>query len=279
MFPFNYGFHWNIGTIIFLGLFYFVVIAIGVTCITAVLRTRRTMRVRTLDTIRWKTDFHDLPHSARACRYEFDGTLEHYTCDHRFDCRSCPIYTQYGSQQAANPESENIVPPNAVYGFSLPANRLYYRGHTWVKLEEDGTYTVGLDNFAQRLMGSPDTVTLPSVGTTVELNGKAWEIQKGTSSFRILSPLDGEVAATGDGSEGWFLKIKSAAAEINTSHLLNAHEAALWIQREFDRLKIFLADPKLGLPLAEGETPIQNFTAAYPEKNWDKLYCNFFLEA
>jgi glycine cleavage system H lipoate-binding protein len=279
MFPFNYGFHWNPGTIIFLGSFFAVVIIIGVTLIASILRARRTMRTRSIEAIRWETDFHDLPISARVCRHELSGELKQRTCDNGFDCRTCPMHAQCLSQQTANSEIMDIEAPNIPYGFSLPADRLYHRGHTWVKQEEDGTYTVGLDDFAKRLMGSPDSIELPSVGTKLELNSKAWNMNKGTSSLRILSPLDGKVIATNDGSEGWFLKIKPATAEVNTNYLLNAHEAASWIRREFEHLQHFLADPKLGLTLADGGTPIQDFAAAYPKKNWDKIYCDMFLEA
>ena len=33
-------------------------------------------------------------------------------------------------------------------GLDYPGDRLYHRGHTWVKLEEDGMVSIGLDAFA-----------------------------------------------------------------------------------------------------------------------------------
>ncbi|HVN48530.1 MAG TPA: hypothetical protein VMU30_06865 [Bacteroidota bacterium] len=278
MFPFIYGFQWNVGTVIFLGLFFFVAIIIGVTLIASMLRTRRAMRTRSIDAIRWEIDFHDLPISARACRHELSGELPQRTCDNGFDCRSCPFHAQCLAQQATTPETISSPSFETIYGFSLPSDRMYHRGHTWIKREDDGTFTIGLDDFAQRLMSSPDSIELPSVGTTLELNGKAWNMKKGDSSLRILSPLDGVVLAAGNGLEGWFLKIKPVASIVNTNHLLNAHEAALWIRREFDRLQNLLSDHTLGATLADGGTPIPDFIAAYPDKNWDKIYCDLFLE-
>jgi glycine cleavage system H lipoate-binding protein len=277
MFPFNYGFHWNLGTILFLGLFFAVVMIIGATIVASILRTRRTLRTRNIDAIRWENDFHDLPLSARVCRHELSGELKQRTCENEFDCRSCSVHKQFVAQRKVN--SDELELPEYIYGFSLPVDRLYHRGHTWIQSHADGTYTVGLDDFAQHLMGKPDQIELPTTGTKLSLNSNAWTMKKNKSMLRILSPLDGKVVATGDGSDGWFLKIKPVAAEFNTQYLLNAHEAASWIRREFDRLQNLLADPKIGTTLADGGIPIQDFTAAYPKKNWDKIYCDMFLEA
>lgn len=279
MFPFNYGFHWNLGTIIFLGLFFSVAIVIGVTLIVSILRTRRTLRTHSIDALRWEIDFHDLPLSARVCRHELSGEVKQRTCDNGFDCRTCTFHAQCLTQQETKPETISAPSFETIYGFSLPSDRMYHRGHTWIKQGEDGTFTIGLDDFAQRLMGTPDAIELPSVGKKLELNSDAWNMKKGNSSLRILSPLDGEVVAVSDGSEGWFLKIKPAAETVDTKHLLNAQEAVSWIRREFDRLQNLLADPKLGLTLADGGTPMQDFTAVYPQKNWDKIYSDMFLEA
>ena len=48
-----------------------------------------------------------------------------------------------------------------ILGAPLPQDRLYHRGHTWVRREEDGTYNIGLDDFIRRLIGNPDLIELP----------------------------------------------------------------------------------------------------------------------
>ena len=49
-------------------------------------------------------------------------------------------------------------------GVSFSNDLLYHRGHTWVRPENDGTLTVGLDEFAHHLIGHPDSVQLPVAG-------------------------------------------------------------------------------------------------------------------
>ena len=46
----------------------------------------------------------------------------------------------------------------------LPDNVKYLSSHEWVKLEEDGTVTVGLSDHAQDLLGDIVFVELPEVG-------------------------------------------------------------------------------------------------------------------
>jgi glycine cleavage system H lipoate-binding protein len=277
MFPWVYGFSWTMGNIIFLGIFFLIVLIIGSTVLLSLLRAYRNMQAHRADTIRWESDFHDLPLSARACRHQFTGEFKQRTCDNCFDCRTCAVHAKLIEGKPTN--SDDIETPIQVDGFTLPTDRLYHRGHTWVKSDATGTYTVGLDDFASRLIGTPDGIELPKLGTRVQVNGSAWSFKKGDSSMRILSPLDGEIVATSDGSEGWYLKIRPLTTEVNTKHLLRDREAAAWLLKEFERLQKKLADPKIGVTLADGGTPVQDFTKAYPDQNWDAILCDMFLEA
>jgi glycine cleavage system H lipoate-binding protein len=277
MFPWVYGFTWTIGNIIFLGIFFTIVAIIGATVVLSVLRAYRVLQTNRAETIRWESEFHDLPISARRCRHEFTGEFKQRTCDNGFDCRSCATHAKLVENKTMN--SDDIETPIVVAGFTIPTDRLYHRGHTWVKSDATGTYTVGLDDFASRFVGTPDGIDLPKLGTRVHVNGSAWSFKKGTSAMRILSPLDGEVTAVSDGSEGWYLKIKPLTPEVNTKHLLRDREVTAWFLREYERLQQKLADPKVGLTLADGGSPVQDFTKAYPDKNWDGIFCDVFLEA
>jgi glycine cleavage system H lipoate-binding protein len=276
MFPWVYGFTWTLGNIIFLGIFFTVVAIIGTTVIISLLRAYRAMQANHADAIRWESEFHDLPTSSRRCRHEFTGEFKQRTCDNSFDCRSCATHAKLIANKTTN--SDDIEVPIQAFGFTIPVDRLYHRGHTWVKSDAIGTYTVGLDDFAVRLVGTPDGIDLPKVGTKLHLNNGAWSFKKGDSSLRILSPLDGEVVATSDGSDGWYLKIKPFTTEVNTKHLLTEREVKAWFLREFEQLQRKLADPKIGLTLADGGAPVKDFVKAYPDRNWDGILGDVFLE-
>jgi hypothetical protein len=198
-------------------------------------------------------------------------------CDNKFECRDCETHTKLLLHSSL--VRQPLRPEDHPCGFNMPADRFYHRGHTWVRPESDGIHTIGLDDFATRLVGTPDGIELPLTGTQLRVNGTAWSISKGNSSFRVLAPIDGEVVETGDQGKGWFLRVKSVGTANSTAHLLRGYEVSAWISREFERLQHLLADEKVGLTMADGGTPMQDLASAYPEKNWDRIFGDVFLES
>ena len=75
MLPWNYGFEWNPGHVIFLGAFYTVVVIVATTVVLALLRARRDLGTHHEEAIRWHSDFHDLPAADRDCRHVLDGRV------------------------------------------------------------------------------------------------------------------------------------------------------------------------------------------------------------
>jgi hypothetical protein len=59
MLPWNYGFHWNTGHIIFLGAFYCVLTVVVATVIAAARRTRRALLEHRVEEIGWHADFQN----------------------------------------------------------------------------------------------------------------------------------------------------------------------------------------------------------------------------
>lgn len=272
MFPWIYGFHWSEGSIIFLGAFYCVVAAVAATVFFAVKRARRAVQVGREEEIRWHSDFHDLPARDRQCRHTLTGEFAYRECPNAFDCRLCETHARLlaGHPAEAPAESEEEI-----LGMAFPLDRLYHRGHTWVKREPDGIVTVGLDDLGRRLVGAPDGVELPAPGTRLEANGTGWHLHKRGADIRVLSPVDGEVIeASPDG--GGVLRIKLACKGFNLRHLLAAAEVRPWLLREIDRLQLSLS----GVPaLADGGVPVNDMSAQIPQTDWDAVCSEMFLQS
>ncbi|MEE8150809.1 MAG: glycine cleavage system protein H, partial [Nitrosomonadaceae bacterium] len=47
---------------------------------------------------------------------------------------------------------------------NIPTHLKYTKSHEWVKLEEDGTITIGITHHAQELLGDMVFVEIPQVG-------------------------------------------------------------------------------------------------------------------
>ena len=274
MFPWNFGFHWGLGSAIFLGAFYGVIAVVSVTVISAVVRTRRAAGAGRENEIRWHAEFHDLPARDRLCRHMLTGEFPYRECPNAFDCRVCQTHAGLVESRppAAPPETEEEI-----CGMTFPLNRFYHRGHTWVHPEPDGTVTIGLDDLGRRLIGEPDRVELPPPGTRLQTNGPAWYVHKRGACVRVLSPVDGEVVEAGDPDHGGWLNVKPAARPFDLRHLLVPGEVRPWLVREMERLQLALSVE--GVPtLADGGVPVDDIPASYPAADWDAVCGQMFLQ-
>ena len=168
MLPWNYGFHWSTGSIIFLGAFYTVLMVVLTTVITAAVRSRRALASNRAEGIRWHSDFHDLPVQDRVCRHVLTGEFQRRECPNAFDCRHCQTHAGLIARHPLAPPSD---PDEEIFGMPFPLDRLYHRGHTWLRQEADGTVTIGLDELGKRLIGEPDYLSIsrsraPAFGPT-----------------------------------------------------------------------------------------------------------------
>lgn len=277
MFPWVYEFRWSANHIIFLGIFFSVAIVIASTVALAAIRVFKDFKKKKDETIQWEADFEDLPAAARVCRHELTGEIKHRTCDHEFDCRSCKVHPVFLAKY--DPELSESNAEQTVFGFNMPLDRRYHRGHTWVRNEGDGIYTIGLDDFGARMIGNPDVVELPQPGTLIQANGKGWLIKKQNSTLRILAPIDGEVIERGTPDKGWYIKVRAEESDTATRHLLRRAEIRPWIMREMERLQLSLSTDNVGMSLADGGELVPDMWKQAPNVDWDGVWGGMFLQA
>ena len=276
MFPGVYGFTWDAGNLVFLGLFFSIAAVIGSTVILASMRAWRDYRDHKDQRIRWHEDFSDLPARLKACRHELSGEIAHRTCPHAFDCRECNVHPVFVERRASAPLTPAAVEP--VSGFEMPADRLYHRGHTWVQQQDNGELLVGLDDFGKRVFGTPETVDLPLPGTRLEVNGTGWNMSRHGHHVRVLSPVEGEVIGIGSPDDAWTLKVRPAEGKNATTHLLSGSEARTWIVRELENLQIKLGAGSVGPSLADGGELVNDLPAQSPGADWDAVWGEVFME-
>ena len=272
MFPGIDGFHWTVGHVIFLSLFFAVVATILATLVFAVLRTKRDFHTNRAIELCWKSDFAELPESDRRCRHELAGRVVSRTCDNAFDCRHCGKYAQFAVLPATGLARD--------LGLHYPADRFYHRGHTWVKPAEDGTFTVGLDELAAHLVGNPDSIELPQVGSEIELNQTAWRMKKNGRKIDVRAPIEGTIVALGGSEQGWYLKVRPRLDPHDPAtlrHLLRRPEIHGWVLREMERLQLQLRAPNSPAALADGGALISGLMDAVPEADWDAVLADMFL--
>jgi hypothetical protein len=244
-----------LGHFIFLGAFFTVVTIIGVTLLAAMLRSRRDLRRRMVDQIRWHSEFEDLPSHDRVCRHVLTGEFRSRECPNAFDCRECVTHNKLVER---HPAAVGDRAEEDMFGMAFPLDRFYHRGHTWAKLETDGTMTIGLDDLGRRLLGAPDAVELPQPGMRVDVNGAAFRVRKHGAEIRLLSPVDGEVLETGGPTSEFYLRVRPDPLDVR--HLLRGAEVRPWLMREMERLQLTVSGG-----LADGGVPMEADSDALAE--------------
>jgi hypothetical protein len=275
MFPGIDGFHWTAGHIIFLSLFFAVALTILATVVSAIRRTAHEFRSHHVFELCWKADFAELPAEERRCRHELAGRVASRTCDNAFDCRHCGKYAEFAV----------LAPREVVHdlGLNYSNDRFYHRGHTWVQLDEEGgTLTIGLDELADHLVGGPDSVRMPELGSELEINQIAWRMKKNGNEICVRAPVEGTVIAVGGPEEGWYLKIHprlDAHSPATLRHLLRGPEVQGWLSRELERLQLQLRSANFAPTLADGGVLMPGLMDALPHADWDTVLAGTFLEA
>lgn len=280
MFPWVHEFRLELTHLIFTGGFSAAAIIIYFSVLFALKKSYLVFKRRAVDQVTWQAAFEDFPTVTRKCRYEINGILKERTCNNYFDCRECTInkvLIEKGIPEkvlsAAGTDGDIEI-----FGLNIPLDRMYHRGHTWVKKDDEGNYLVGLDDFGKRLIGKAEEIKLPEIGTRLHANGTGWFVKTKNADARILSPVDGEVIETGNDEKGWYLKVKPIANDGDTSHLLRGKEVKAWFMRELERLQFALAPEGVGASLADGGVLIDDLPKAHPEADWDGVFGEMFLE-
>ena len=135
----------------------------------------------------------------------------------------------------------------AVYhGYDMP-DELYYHGdHAWVRKEDDGSVTIGMNDFYQKTAGDTTYIDLPFEGDDVEQGETCGKIQSAKWVGKFVAPLSGEVLEVNEDleddptlintdpyGEGWIMKLKPSEMD-ELDDLLHGGDVEAWVKKEID---------------------------------------------
>lgn len=80
----------------------------------------------------------------------------------------------------------------------VPDNYLYTREHEWLKLEDDGSVTVGITDHAQEALGELVFVEVPEEGTQFSSGDACAVVESVKAASDIYCPVAGEVIAVNE---------------------------------------------------------------------------------
>ncbi|MFZ0419136.1 MAG: glycine cleavage system protein H [Candidatus Sulfotelmatobacter sp.] len=189
-------------------------------------------------------------------------------------------------QDAAVPRLQ----PALVGGFAVPENLRYHPGHTWALSESPNLVRVGMDDFASKLTGKLDSITLPQRGQWIRQGQKICTLYRDDASVDMVSPIEGTVSAINEAlaadpklalrdpyGEGWLVTVQAPDAKTSFRNLLGGAMARWWTEESASRLQRHMPMATAGAYAQDGGVAVDSIAAQIPEKEWLPLAKEFFL--
>ena len=117
---------------------------------------------------------------------------------------------------------------------NIPSELKYSKSHEWVRVEDDGTATIGISDHAQALLGDMVFIELPEVGTALDAGEECAVVESVKAASDVYAPVTGEVVAVNElledapetvnsdtYNDGWLFRVK-LADEAELKELLDA---------------------------------------------------------
>ncbi len=119
--------------------------------------------------------------------------------------------------------------------------RHVHPGHAWLRVTEDGDVLIGIDDFAQSLVGTIEEVRLPRLLRRLKQGKVGWHIRHGARVVPIVSPVTGWVIQknemvlhnpslmnTSPYSDGWVLRVHPEKLSEQLHNLFSGKWALRW---------------------------------------------------
>lgn len=114
---------------------------------------------------------------------------------------------------------------------NFPAELKYSKSHEWIKDNGDGTFTIGITDFAQDALGDLVFANLPEEGDAVTVEEAFGDVESVKAVSDVMSPVSAEVVEINeeildapesineDPYGAWFIKVANVT---ETEELLDA---------------------------------------------------------
>jgi len=101
---------------------------------------------------------------------------------------------------------------------NVPEGLKYADTHEWLRVESDGTVTIGITDHAQAALGDLVYVDLPAAGRTVAAGDACAVVESVKAASDVYAPIAGEI-------------VESNAALAGSPEAINADAYAAWLFR------------------------------------------------
>jgi CheY-like chemotaxis protein len=173
-------------------------------------------------------------------------------------------------------------------GFSIPGGVLVSKGHCWVSLSDDGTAKVGLDDFARKLLGSIDSINLPTAGINVKAGDALFSINQGMRRAQFPAPISGTIVKVNEDlssdcsslemtpyGDNWVCVIEGNDLDAELAQLKIGKSAVAFFQEDIDRLLLSIKEANNGDAAEPADLSI-GIMGQMDDSHWNSAAKQFF---
>src|SRR5579862_1413550 len=191
---------------------------------------------------------------------------------------------------ATEHEAAPRLQPALVAGFAVPDNVRYHPGHTWALSESPHLVRVGMDDFASKLTGAVESITLPQRGQWIRQGQKMCTIHRDGCAADMVSPIEGTVSEINPAlatdpklalrdpyGEGWLVTVLAPDSKTSFRNLLGGTLARWWTEESANRLQRRMPTALAGALAQDGGAALNDLSIEIPDQEWLPLAKEFFL--
>jgi glycine cleavage system H lipoate-binding protein len=175
--------------------------------------------------------------------------------------------------------------------FLVPEGFFFHQGHAWMQADnaDISTVTIGMDDFAQKMVGAIDFVNAGGIGEKIKQGERGWTLRVRHKPIDMHSPVSGEIVGVNGAvmsnpslinndpyGKGWLLKVKADNIGQESKNLLSGNIARKWMEDVTESLLESMGT-ELGEVYQDGGMPVSGMALNIDLANWDKLVREFFL--
>ena len=180
----------------------------------------------------------------------------------------------------------------------VPKGFFVSRAHSWVEITFAGEARIGIDDFAQKVIGTIQRIETAPLGTSIKKGETLLTLRNGKRVLSIPAPISGTILSVNDSIlssprrihqdpyvQGWIAVIAPSSISHELRLLAIADEAAQWLKSEVNRFRDFIkSQTQSGIPspagvtMLDGGAPLSGVLEQFNENTW-KAFQQEFLNA
>ncbi len=150
---------------------------------------------------------------------------------------------------------EALLAVEQAHQIGLPAGIALAANHTWLREEQHGVWTLGLDEFLARLTGAVEDILLPQTGATVAPATAGVTLRDGAKRLSLAIPVNGRIvevnqavlrnpalARTDPYGSGWLMRIRPERASLASLKSRQGRDASEWLRSQAELARQFFVE-------------------------------------